>query len=186
MTKGKKGKGRGKKGVGSWAVPVKGPAHDATLADEAQARRDQLLDDGAAWGALQKQLLGSTLPSADIAAVVMRRDLNALDVLIARLRGQAVDAPPKPEVDASIDEQVLRDAMKAFRKRLKLTKLDHESKLGRSPLSTGRGADFESILPPHQFPEPVWETLVARGELTGTGRGFYMLPKPPPAMRGGG
>jgi hypothetical protein len=179
-------KGKGRKKGGGYAVGVKGPAHDAVIADAAEALRDTLLDDPAAWGGLQKRLLGSTLPPGDIAAVVMRRDTKGLDGLIARLRGETVAPPPEPEVDTTIDEQVLRDAMKAFRKRLKLTKLDHESKLGRSPLSTGRAADFESILPPHQFPEAVWKTLAARGELTGTGRGFYMLPKPPPAMRGGG
>lgn len=184
MSKGKNGKGK-KKG-GGYAVPVRGPKHDSELADDAAGLRDTLLDDGAAWGALQKRLLGSTLPPGDIAAVVMRRDTSGLDVLIARLRGQVTKAPAKPTIDESIEEQVLRDAMKAFRKRLKLTKLDHESKLGRSPLSTGRGADFESILPPHQFPQAVWETLTARGELTSTGRGFYMLPKAPPAMRGSG
>ncbi len=166
-------------------VPIKSPEHDANLANEAADLRDSLLDDAAAWGALQKRLLGSTLPPADIAAVVMRRDTSGLDALIARLRGQAVESAAPPAIDESIDEQVLRDAMKAFRKRLKLTKLDHESKLGRSPLSTGRGADFESILPPHQFSTAVWETLAARGKLTSTGRGFYMLPKAPPAMRGG-
>jgi hypothetical protein len=182
MSKGKKGKKKG----GGYAVPVKGPAHDAVLADVAADLRDTLLDDGAAWGALQKRLLGSTIPPADIAVVVMRRDTKGLDLLIARLRGQAVEPTPEVVIDETIEEHVLRDAMKAFRKRLKLTKLDHESKLGRSPLSTGRGADFESILPPHQFPKAVWETLVARGELAGTGRGFYMLPKAPPAMRGGG
>jgi hypothetical protein len=184
MAKGKKGKGK-KKG-GGYAVPVRGPAHDAVLADEAVSKRDTLLDDGAAWGALGKQLLGSTIPTADIAAVVMRRDLGGLDTLIARLRGQEVEAPPEPKADPSIEDSVLREAMKAFRKRLKLTKLDHESKLGRSPLSTGRGADFDSILPPHQFPSQVWQTLAVNGELTSTGRGFYMLPKAPPAMRGGG
>ena len=182
MAKPKKGKGR-KKG-GEHAVPQKGPEQDARIADDVAGRRDHLLDDGAAWGAMQKTLLRSTLPPADIATVIMRRDLKGLDVLVARLRGAAPTAEPAPEPVADIDEDVLREAMKAFRKRLKLTKLDHESRLGRSPLSTGKDADFESILPPHQFPEDVWKALAARGELTATGRGFYALPKAPPSMRG--
>ena len=73
--------------------------------------------------------------------------------------------------------------MKAFKKRLKLTKLDHESKLGRSPLSAGRDAAFDSILPPREFPPEIWKVLVAHGELAELGHGFYMLPKEPPSLR---
>ena len=43
-------------------------------------------------------------------------------------------------------------ALKAFKKRLKLTKLDEESKLGRSPLSTGGKSQITAIIPPNQYP----------------------------------
>ena len=185
MAKGRKDKKKKKKDARYTATP-KGPERDASIAATTQAKRDTLGDDGAAWGALQKELLGSTLPPADIAATVMRRDPKSLDKLIARLRGQAVEAEQVPQADTSIDGNVLREAMKAFRRRFKLVKLDHESKLGRSPLTSGKGAGFESILPPNQFPDEVWETLAVNGELEHTGRGYYMLPKPPPALRGGG
>ena len=72
--------------------------------------------------------------------------------------------------------------MKAFRKRFKLMRLDHESKLGRSPLSTGKDASFESILPPEQFPTDVWPVLVSKGELESTGRGFYKIPTEKPSF----
>ncbi len=183
MAKSRKGK-RNKKGSGH-VVPAKGPALDTAIADEVEAALPDLGDDGPAWGALQKTLLKSTLTPADIATVVMRRDREALTGLLKQLRGEAVDdTPPAPAPVADIDDAVLREAMKAFRKRLKLTKLDHESRLGRSPLSTGKGADFDSILPPHQYGTDVWDALVAKGELVNTGQGFYGLPAPPPTMRG--
>ena len=72
--------------------------------------------------------------------------------------------------------------MKAFRKRLKLMKLDHESKLGRSPLTGGKDAGFESILPPEQFPSDVWKVLASKGEVESTGRGFYKLPENRPTF----
>ena len=77
-----------------------------------------------------------------------------------------------------IPTETLRKAMKAFRRRIKLIKLDQESKLGVGPMSSGRSADFESILPPHEFPRAVWQALAADGRLEATGRGFYKLPDP--------
>jgi len=175
-----------RKKASGYVAPAKGPELDAKLADSAEAQRDTLGDDGAAWGALQKELLGSTLPAADIAATIMRRDPKSLNKLIMRLRGHDVAPEPVIEADHTINPETLRDAMKAFRKRLKLTQLDHESRLGRSPLTTGKDAAFDSILPPHQYPAAVWETLTVMGELVTTGRGYYKLPKPPPAFRAGG
>ncbi|MBC02492.1 MAG: hypothetical protein CMJ34_04190 [Phycisphaerae bacterium] len=75
-----------------------------------------------------------------------------------------------------IPEEVLRDAMRAYRKRAKLTKLDHESRLARSPLSSGKDADFDAIIPPNQYPPEVWRALARRGELESTGQGFYKIP----------
>lgn len=141
--------------------------------------------EGATWGHAQKLLLSIKADSSEVAKAVMGRDLPTFDRLLATLRGHEVEPPlaveeaPLPE----IPEEVLRKAMKAFRRRLKLTKLDHESKLGRSPLSTGKDADFDSIIPPMEFTPETWKVLTARGELESTGRGFYMLPKTPPTLR---
>jgi len=44
--------------------------------------------------------------------------------------------PPSPNVP---DPEQLRKAMKAFKKRLKLTRLDDESSLGHGPMSGGQG-----------------------------------------------
>ena len=165
------------------------PADASAMLGELDSLRTRIEEqgDGASWGAMQKALLKSGADSTQVARAVMGRDLPTLDAIIALLKGEEPAAAPTPDTpdeplpDFPGDE--LRDAMKAFRKRLKLTKLDHESKLGRSPLSTGKDAAFDSILPPREFPPEIWKVLVARGELEYQGRGFYMLPKEPPALR---
>ncbi len=70
--------------------------------------------------------------------------------------------------------QELKQALKAFKKRLKLTQLDEESKLGGGPLSHNR-ARIVAITPPNQFPPAVWEELVKQGKLKKAGGGMYEL-----------
>lgn len=70
----------------------------------------------------------------------------------------------------------LKSALKAFRKRLKLTKLDDESRLNsRNPMSAGRKSEIAAILPPREFPREVWDELAQQGKLKNTGGGFYQL-----------
>lgn len=76
--------------------------------------------------------------------------------------------PPSPEQ--------LKSAMKAFRKRLKLTKLDDESRLNsRNPMSSGKKSEISAIMPPREFPHEVWEELVRQGKLKSAGGSFYEL-----------
>lgn len=70
--------------------------------------------------------------------------------------------------------QELKQALKAFRKRLKLTQLDEESKLGVGPLSHTR-ARIVAITPPYPFAPAVWEELVKQGKLKKAGGGTYEL-----------
>jgi hypothetical protein len=72
------------------------------------------------------------------------------------------------------DEDFKR-AMKAFKKRLKLTRLDDESRLGRSPLTGGGDSGIESIIPPREFPQEIWDELVKRGTLSKDSDGFYRI-----------
>ena len=72
-------------------------------------------------------------------------------------------------------DEDLKRAMKAFKKRLKLTRLDDESRLGRSPLTGGQDGTMESIVPPREFPQEVWDELVKRGKLYSEGDGFYRM-----------
>lgn len=83
-------------------------------------------------------------------------------------------ATPAP---SSIPEEELKRAFGAFKKRLKLTKLDQESKLGAGrPMTSGKKSDVMGIIPPNQFPRAVWDELAKRGQLKDMGGGFFSLP----------
>jgi hypothetical protein len=71
-------------------------------------------------------------------------------------------------------EEDLKKALKAFKKRLKLTQLDDDSKLGHSPL-TGNKTTVLAIQPPSGFGREIWEELVEKGYLKADGGGFYTL-----------
>jgi hypothetical protein len=71
-------------------------------------------------------------------------------------------------------EEELKKALKAFKKRMKLTQLDDDSKLGHSPL-TGSKSKVVSIQPPAGFGKEIWEELAEKGYLKRDGIGFYEL-----------
>jgi hypothetical protein len=79
-----------------------------------------------------------------------------------------------PSSDKPSSEQV-KAAFKAFKKRLKLTRLDEESKIAGGPLSKGGGSGIVAMAPPNQFPQAVWDELVRQGKLKYTGDGTYGL-----------
>ncbi len=87
---------------------------------------------------------------------------------------EPVDQPEAQPPDGP-DPATLKRALKAFKKRLKLTRLGDESKLGRSPLTGGKQSDVVAIMPPHQYPREVWQELVKLGRLKDSGGGFYEL-----------
>ncbi len=82
---------------------------------------------------------------------------------------------PAPQPPA---KEELNLALKAFRKRLKLTRLDDESRLGYGPMSGGGKSGVVAIKPPDQFPKAVWEELAKQGKLKHIGRGLYELVGP--------
>ncbi len=79
---------------------------------------------------------------------------------------------PQPE---SPSAEELRKALKAFKKRLKLARLDDVSGLGHGPMSSGRTSGIVAIMPPNQYPKAVWNELVERGRLKYAGHGLYQL-----------
>jgi len=83
----------------------------------------------------------------------------------------------KQEPNDDLSPMILKRALKAFKKRLKLTSLDEDSRLGRGPLSGGSTGTC-AIQPPNQFPLAVWEELCKQGRLHNTGQGLYKLQKP--------
>ncbi len=153
------------------------------------------------WERVAKALAHTDAQPDVVQKVMAKRDVTQLSQLVTELsapqRGQkgrsTPGTPPPPPstpkagvlspppaagssapVDPS-DPQVLKRAMKAFRKRLKLTRLDEESKLGVGPLTGGKRSGVVAIVPPNQFPLAVWDQLVQQGKLKQSGRGFYAL-----------
>lgn len=84
-------------------------------------------------------------------------------------------------VPEQLTPQYLKQAMKAFKKRLKLTRLDDESGLGGRRLSSGRDSGIVGIQPPSQYPREVWDKLVEQGRLRRVGPGLYQLTEDPNA-----
>ena len=81
---------------------------------------------------------------------------------------------PMPPNEVPTKDQ-LKAAFKAFKKRLKLTKLEEESQLSRRPTTSGKGSAIVAIMPPSQFPQGVWDELVKQGKLKHAGHGTYEL-----------
>jgi len=85
---------------------------------------------------------------------------------------------PEPTSTETPPPEVLKRALKAFKKRLKLTRLDHESKIGVGPMSSGRPSGIVAITPPNDYPRAVWDALVAQGRLKKASQGQYELVQP--------
>jgi hypothetical protein len=81
---------------------------------------------------------------------------------------------PTPPTDVPGKEE-LKQALKAFKKRLKLTRLEEESKLTRRPVTSGKPSAIVAIMPPAQFGQAVWDELVRQGKLKKAGHGTYEL-----------
>jgi hypothetical protein len=71
-------------------------------------------------------------------------------------------------------------ALKAFKKRLKLTRRDNESSFASRATTGGKVSGIVAVAPPSGFPPEVWEELVRIGKLRRTpGERTYELVPPP-------
>src|SRR3954471_20821704 len=86
------------------------------------------------------------------------------------------DTNPQPAPADAPTPAVLKSAYNAFKKRWKLTRLDYESRIGRSPLSSGKSSQIVGIAGPKEYPRAVWEELVKQGRLKKAGSGLYAMP----------
>ncbi|HKD35443.1 MAG TPA: hypothetical protein VKB78_01545 [Pirellulales bacterium] len=89
--------------------------------------------------------------------------------------GSSATTPSSVSTAAAPSPEVLKAAFKAFKKRLKLMRLDDASRIGRGPMSSGQGSSIAGITPPDQYPRSVWEELVIQGKLRHAGHGTYSL-----------
>ena len=67
--------------------------------------------------------------------------------------------------DGTFTKETLQRAMKALKKRLKVTRLDDESKLGHDPMSKGGHSGVVAVKPPNQYPPEVWQALEQKGRV---------------------
>jgi len=67
--------------------------------------------------------------------------------------------------DGTFTKETLKRAMKALKKRLKLTRLDDESRLGHDAMSKGAGSSIIGVHPPSQYPIEVWQELERKGRV---------------------
>ncbi|MDP6546468.1 MAG: hypothetical protein QGH60_21020 [Phycisphaerae bacterium] len=127
------------------------------------------------WKQVYKLLQKTSVPPGRIMSMVGMRNVAGLAEVIAQLGAPEAEVAP-PGGDAP-DSETCKKALKAFRKREAVTRLDDESKLGRSPLSKGSSSDSMAITPPIEWPDEVWRELVRQGKLRDVGHGFYKLVK---------
>jgi hypothetical protein len=126
------------------------------------------------WKQVYKLLQKTDLPSVCVTHAVGMRDVVRLTELIDQLRAPTAAAAPPDAPSAS----TCRRAMRAFRKRLALTRLDDESQISsHSSLSKGADSRLAAVVPPSEWPEPVWQELVRQGKLRYIGHGVYELTK---------
>ena len=84
-------------------------------------------------------------------------------------------ADPTPSGRTPPTEKELKKALKAFKKRLKLTELDDDSKLSKRPTTSGGSSTIVAIQPPNEFDKAVWDELVKQGKLKKAGQGMYEI-----------
>jgi len=122
------------------------------------------------WSDARAALAASTgEKEADIAAAVASEDGAALRAIVDQWLSNQRNLPEH-------DREVLKHALKAFRKRMKLTLLEAESSVAGGAMSAGRRSNIVGIKPPERFPRAVWEELVRQKRLLAGRNGTYELP----------
>jgi hypothetical protein len=80
----------------------------------------------------------------------------------------------EPSPSSAPTPEILKQALKAFRKSLRVTQLDADSQIRGRALSSG-STPIVAMTPPSQFPKAVWDELVKQGKLKYVGHGMYEL-----------
>ena len=122
-----------------------------------------------AWSAANQALGTLRDVEADLAAAVAARDPALLRAILDQWTS---GKRPLPEHDRDL----LKRAMRAFRKRLGVTQLDDESTVGGGPMSGGRSSGISGVSPPGIYPRAIWLELVRQGRLIDAGQGVFELP----------
>jgi len=115
-----------------------------------------------AWEAVSAAGLAE---EAEVALPVMEQDAGALGALLS-----AWERRTRPL--CAWDQAVLKRALNAYRRRLKLTRADDEFSSSRSPFSRGASSGITGTRPPEQYTADIWALLVAQGRLRDGGNGL--------------
>ena len=121
------------------------------------------------WVKAQQAIEAAREQESELASAVDARDIAALRSIIAQWESGQRQLPEQ-------DREVLKRAMKAFRKSLKITRLDAESTIAGGPMSAGRQSGILGITPPSRYPSEVWIELARQGRLIHAKHGVYELP----------
>ncbi|MEL7484458.1 MAG: hypothetical protein AAFN41_08900 [Planctomycetota bacterium] len=139
-------------------------------ADIADARDGFKIVD--AWALAERLTLRLPVDLDEATRVFKEKDADGLLAIIDRLE----NPPKKEEVELpEFHHDDLAAAMRAFKKRLKVIRLNDESKLGGRYTSGGRTSKVDAIEPPDGFDDAIWKVLARDGRLIDTGGGFYQL-----------
>jgi len=141
----------------------------STVAIAASQRLAADPDDAEAWTELQSAIEATKDDGEELALAVEVRDADELRRIADGWAGGA-------ELLPACDRAVLKRAMKAFRKTLKVTRLAAETRLGGGPFSAGSDSTVVGCQPPQRYPMAVWMELVRQGRLATDRRGTFELP----------
>jgi chromosome segregation ATPase len=105
------------------------------------------------------------IDDSDAGVAVILQDADELARLVEGWSSGSITIPDS-------DRAILKRAMKAVRKRLKLVRLDDESSLGGSAMTGGRHSAISAVRPPEQYPQEVWDYLARIGRIRDIGHGL--------------
>jgi hypothetical protein len=123
----------------------------------------------APWAAAREAIAATRDVEPELIRLVEARDFVALRAIAEAWRAGKRPLP-------SEDREVLKRALKAFRKSLKVTQLADESSIAGGPMSSGRPSGILGMRPPERYGRAVWDALVHQKELRYHGHGLYELP----------
>jgi hypothetical protein len=151
------------------------PPDDWLLSDRIRAATERLeagldaAEQEELWSSLEADLAAADADEdADVALPVLEQSLPEVKALVA-----AWDSGRRPL--PRHDREILKLALKAFRKRLKLARLDDESSSGRNPLSKGEHSSILGVKAPEGFARAIWDALIRQGKLRDAGYGLLEL-----------
>ncbi len=132
-----------------------------------------------AWALAERLSARMPVDKPEAARVFKEKDAAGLDALVGKLENP--DASVPAAAAPVVSEREMNDAMRAYRKRMKLMRLDEESKLGGRGMTAGKKSGIASMEPPKEFPTRVWKALARAGRLIDEGHGFYAEPPQMPS-----